>query len=304
MNADLFEAQFRPVELVEQVKIGNRLFLVSNIQNKTFRPARMLSGISEGCFHFKNRRTLSKSRFLDEHIRDLVLEVAPKEACLVFCPSRQACEQTASMLGRVFPAILQESDSTGLLARRHRLMDELRLLVGMAQRSVISGVAFHHAGLTLEERSLLEAAFSDGTLSVLACTATLAAGVNLPARRVIIRSAKVASTLISASQYRQMCGRAGRTGQSSIGESILCIAKTEGFLAQVTKSVLTTTSEDCCSALLWAEEGTKPAALEKIALPLRLVLSVIASGIAPSFSEVLAQLLDLKFHIMSFFYFS
>jgi POLQ-like helicase len=229
-----------------------------------------------------------KNWFSDEHIRDLVLEVAPKEACLVFCPSRQICEQTACMLGRVFPAVLPENDPTGLLDRRRRLMDELRLLVGMAQRSVISGVAFHHAGLTLEERSLLEAAFSDGTLSVIACTATLAAGVNLPARRVIIRSAKVANALLSASQYRQMCGRAGRTGQSSVGESILCVAKTEGFLAQVTKSVLTTTAEDCCSALLWAEEGVKPAVLDKTSLPSRLILSIIASGIAPSFAEVVA----------------
>ena len=58
---------------------------------------------------------------------------------------------------------------------------------------------------------------------MLCTTSTLSAGVNLPAHRVIIREPKMGPQLLSVSSFRQMAGRAGRTGSSASGEAILII---------------------------------------------------------------------------------
>lgn len=87
------------------------------------------------------------------------------------------------------------------------------------------GIAFHHAGLSSSERLLVEKGFRAGALSVLVATSTLSAGINLPARRVILRHCwnfeNKGKVLLSQIVYRQMCGRAGRAGQDDQGEAVL-----------------------------------------------------------------------------------
>jgi replicative superfamily II helicase len=67
----------------------------------------------------------------------------------------------------------------------------------------------------------VERAYRCGAVSVITATSTLAAGVNLPARRVILRSLHQGIGPVSRSQYLQMVGRAGRAGHSAVGESFL-----------------------------------------------------------------------------------
>ena len=78
--------------------------------------------------------------------------------------------------------------------------------------AVLAGVAFHHAGLKPNQRELIEQNFKSNLIKVIACTPTLAAGVNLPARRAIIRDCKryekgIGQAYIPVSEYKQ-CARA------------------------------------------------------------------------------------------------
>jgi helicase len=92
---------------------------------------------------------------------------------------------------------------------------------------VKKGVAFHHAGLNQNCRETIESEFRSGKIKLIASTPTLAAGVNLPARRVIISNinrydAKFGGNKpISVLEYKQLCGRAGRPQYDSYGEAII-----------------------------------------------------------------------------------
>ena len=93
------------------------------------------------------------------------------------------------------------------------------------------GVAYHHAGLSGAQRKIIEDAFKERKLKVLTATPTLAWGVNLPARTVIIQDyrrfeAGYGNYPIPVLDYKQMAGRAGRPKYDKFGEAVI-IAKTQ-----------------------------------------------------------------------------
>ena len=91
--------------------------------------------------------------------------------------------------------------------------------------SVKGGIAFHHAGLSNQQRKKIEELFKSGDLFCIVATPTLAQGVNLPARRVIIRDVKRWSTAASRNmpmpimEIKQMLGRAGRPKYDKRGDA-------------------------------------------------------------------------------------
>jgi helicase len=90
--------------------------------------------------------------------------------------------------------------------------------------TIRKGIAFHHAGLVQKQRDLIEEAFRKGVVKIICCTPTLAAGVNLPAFRAIIRDLKRYGhrglSWIPVLEYHQQAGRAGRPGYDDYGMAI------------------------------------------------------------------------------------
>ena len=91
----------------------------------------------------------------------------------------------------------------------------------MLFRSLLCGVASHHAGLLPGWKVLVEKLFQQGLIKVVFATETLAAGINMPARSTVISSISKRTDsghrLLTASEFLQMSGRAGRRGMDEIG---------------------------------------------------------------------------------------
>lgn len=99
---------------------------------------------------------------------------------------------------------------------------------GILSELIPKGVSFHHAGLASAQRSVVESLFREGKIKVLVATPTLAAGVNLPARVVVIRDITRFSDgyvgYISNTEVHQMLGRAGRPKYDKTGFGIIYAA--------------------------------------------------------------------------------
>lgn len=143
---------------------------------------------------------------------------------LVFAGSRAGCETDALLISRVMPP-LSEADPLVQEKRTDLLADLRSLSTGLdrtLEQTIPCGVGFHHAGLTIEERELVAGGYDNGVLKVCVATCSLAAGINLPARRVILHNARIGRDLVGPSLLRQMRGRAGRKGKDEVGETYLC----------------------------------------------------------------------------------
>ncbi|XP_049909775.1 helicase POLQ-like isoform X1 [Epinephelus moara] len=238
LRAENYTNDFRPVQLKEYVKLQDTIYEVDPKEEECFRFSRAL-----------NYKYSSSMQKMDpDHIIALVTEVIPTHSCLVFCPTKKNCENVAAMICKY----LKEAFLLHREAEKAVLLRELRdsgngSLCPVLRRTVPYGLAYHHSGLTSEERKLVEEAYSNGVLCLLACTSTLAAGVNLPARRVILRSPYMATDFLKRSQYKQMVGRAGRAGIDTVGESILILQDKDRNMA---KTLVCAPMENCYSNLM------------------------------------------------------
>ncbi len=164
---------------------------------------------------------------MEDDIRFIIHDTLQKEKqAIIFLPSRASAEKTAEDLSKTTSFFVADLPQ--------RVLDAVPTPTKQCKRlsfCVRKGVAFHHAGLTEQQKRLIEKAFREGAIKIVCATPTLAAGLSLPAYRVIIKSLKRYSGAwgmdwIPVLEYLQMAGRAGRPEYEKEGQAI-SIAKNE-----------------------------------------------------------------------------
>lgn len=246
-----------------------------------WRPVRLREGVLlEDRLVFPDGELKLENRSRD-HVLNLVLDTIDQGGqMLIFESTRRNAESMAQKLA----GALRESEETIEIAERLSGEGEISKRLAMCLRR---GAAFHHAGLLSEQRRLIELGFRQNIIRVIACTPTLAAGLNLPARRVLIRSYKryeagLGTRTIPVMEYRQMAGRAGRPGLDPYGESLI-MARSEDELQKLMEHYIMGEPEE-----IWSKLASERALRTH-------VLAAIASGFADSTSS-LSRLMASTFY--------
>ncbi|KAI9444012.1 Sec63-domain-containing protein [Lactarius indigo] len=175
------------------------------------------------------KKAIKRYQVMNEVCYEKVLDQAGKNQTLVFVHSRKETAKTAKFIRDM--AIEKETITQFVKpdsAVREILTEEANNVKDGNLRDLLPfGFAIHHAGMTREDRGLVEELFADGSIQVLVCTATLAWGVNLPAHAVIIKGTQIYNpekgrwVELSSQDVLQMLGRAGRPQFDTYGEGVI-----------------------------------------------------------------------------------
>lgn len=200
-----------------------------------WRPVTLKEGVlNQNEIQFKDGNALKIEKHSASPAINLALHtIKTGGQALIFASTRKSSVSLARKASNEIEPILSKPLKRSL----RRLAEEI---IGAGERTRISdllaeliknGAAFHHAGLGGRHRRLIETAFREGKIKVLTATPTLAFGVNLPARMVIIHDYRryepgYGFYPITVLEYKQMAGRAGRPRYDKTGEAIL-ISKSE-----------------------------------------------------------------------------
>ncbi|NWG09688.1 MAG: DEAD/DEAH box helicase [Nitrososphaerales archaeon] len=205
LGAKLIDTRWRPVELVEGVYQHGEISF-SNGSIRKVKPT-------------------NRGPVIDVAI-DIISEGGQS---LIFAETRRMAVSYAIKASEVTQHYLtrEESEEVRRVSKKIVSSGEETELSRTLLKVVEKGTAFHHAGLSGAHRSIIEDGFRKGLIKVLTATPTLAAGVNLPARRVVISSLMRYNSdyggkaPISVMEYKQMCGRAGRPEYDDRGETVI-----------------------------------------------------------------------------------
>lgn len=163
-----------------------------------------------------------------------VMDAADLLPAIVFIFSRAACDDAVSQVrrdGLLFTSPEEREEIRAIAQRKVREFadDDLDALNFAEFLDALErGIASHHAGMVPAFRETVEACFEANLLGVVFATETLALGINMPARSVVLeRFAKYSDSgrnTLTSGEFAQLTGRAGRRGLDDEGHAVICFA--------------------------------------------------------------------------------
>ncbi|KAK5132736.1 hypothetical protein LTR08_008702 [Meristemomyces frigidus] len=173
-----------------------------------FRPVRLQKHV---CGYQSNVNDFAFEKTLDNKLPDVIAKWSQRKPLMVFCFTRKSCVDTAKLLANWWTTKGVKERYWSAPRNRINVVDK------DLKDTIASGVAFHHAGLQIQDRNAVEKGYLEGDINVICCTSTLAVGVNLPCHMVIIKNtvayqgpAGGGCKEYSDLEIMQMLGRAGR----------------------------------------------------------------------------------------------
>ncbi|GMR35409.1 hypothetical protein PMAYCL1PPCAC_05604, partial [Pristionchus mayeri] len=201
--------------------------------NGIFRESKHAEAMDELERGLEKERREKKKTIKDASILSLTRSLAERDllSCIAFCFSRAECEHYATAIKDMdLNRESEKSQVRGIVANAiDRLTDEDQKLSQIQHMLPLleRGTAVHHSGLLPVMKETIELLFSEGLIKMLFATETFAMGINVPARTVVFTSARKfdgkSNRWLTASEYAQMSGRAGRRDSSKVGVSILML---------------------------------------------------------------------------------
>ena len=152
---------------------------------------------------------------------------------LYFAFSRKDTEAFARDLARnVRGSLLDPADQARVDKRLAQAAGDIGAALDPELRQLYGrGIAFHHAGLHVQLKALVEELYEEKLIAVLYCTSTFALGINMPARSVVFDALKKydGRTIapLTTRQFMQKAGRAGRRGKDSEGHVVMRLDLTD-----------------------------------------------------------------------------
>ncbi len=250
INGELFESDYRPTKLLKRAGVEGRV------------------DFGDFSMEYDDAEGLARE----------ILKSNPKNQILVFVSSRKNAESIAQKLN--IDSFLTEQEKLDCMELSEKSLKTLPTPTSQCRKiseALKKGVAFHHAGLERKKLKLIEQGFKEKRcLKVIACTTTLAMGIDYPASWVIVKEIRrfngMGSSFIPALEVSQMSGRAGRPQYDKEGRVvIMCSEKDERI---VESKYLSGKLENIFSKLS-SEKSLRTH-----------ILSLIASGDAKSLDEL------------------
>jgi ATP-dependent RNA helicase HelY len=229
-DTEVVVEEHRPVPLFQHVLLGGRLFDLFDSRGEV-HPELVRRSRDEDRYRPTNRGRAARPSVPR---RSEVLERLDREGLLpaiTFIFSRAGCEAAVEQCLRSGLRLTTKEDSARI--RRHveeRVADlppeDLRVL-GYAQwlEALQRGLAAHHAGLLPTFKEVVEELFSEGLVKAVFATETLALGINMPARSVVLEKLVKwngeAHVDVTPGEFTQLTGRAGRRGIDVEGHAVV-----------------------------------------------------------------------------------